>query len=96
MKAEVRFRPSGMTLEVPIGTSLLEAARSAELPMASACGADGLCGRCGLKVLAGAEHLSEEREPEARAKERNRIPGELRLACQATLSGPVEVTASYW
>ena len=79
------------------GTTLLEAARRAGLPLASACGAEGICGRCGLRVLAGADALSLETEEEARAKQRNRIGEALRLACFTAIeTGPVEVTTRYW
>ena len=78
------------------GTTLLDAARRAGLPMASACGADGLCARCGVEILAGAESLSAETEAERRQKRRNRIDPMLRLACRAAAEGDVEVTAGYW
>jgi ferredoxin len=92
----VTFRPSGRALEVAPGTTLFEAARRAGLPLAGACGAGGLCARCGLRVLAGAAQLSPESEAEARAKLRNRIDPAWRLACQAEVRGPVEVAAAYW
>ena len=96
MDALIRFQPSGRTLRVARGTTLLEAARRAGLPMASACGADGLCARCGVRVLSGAGALSAEGLAEARQKRRNRIDPALRLACRAAVSGDVEVSASYW
>jgi ferredoxin len=96
MEVEVRFQPSGARLRVAPGTSLLDAARRAGLPMASACGADGICGRCGVRVLAGAAELTGENASETEVKRRNRIDPELRLACRAGVHGPVEVTASYW
>ena len=92
----VRFQPSGKELRVERGTTILEAARRAGLPMASSCGADGICARCGLRVLAGARGLSPETEPETRQKQRNRIDPSLRLACRAEAFGDVEVTAGYW
>ena len=66
------------------------------LPLASACGADGICGRCALRVLTGAAALSAPDGNEAEVKRRNRIDPELRLACRAAVNGPVVVTASYW
>jgi len=92
----VRFHPSGRALRVAPGTTLLEAARRAGVPMASACGADGICARCGVRVLAGALALSPETEQEERQKRRNRIDPALRLACRARALGDVEVTAGYW
>lgn len=92
----MRFQPSGRALRVPEGTTLLEAARGAGLPVASACGADGVCGRCGMRVLAGDASLSAESEAEARVKRMNRLETGVRLACRAAVRGPVEVSASYW
>jgi ferredoxin len=90
----VSFQPSGRAVRVVAGTSLLEAARRAGLPLASACRGDGLCGRCGVRVIAGAPALASERE--ARAKRRNRVPAEQRLACCVAVSNDLEVTAGYW
>jgi len=92
----VRFEPSGRSIIVAAGTSLLEAAQRAGLPIASACGGDSLCGRCGVSVLSGGSALALEGEPEARAKRRNRVPAEQRLACRVAVSTDLEVTASYW
>ena len=78
------------------GSSLLEAARRAGLPVASACGGEALCGRCDLSVLSGASALAPPGEPEERAKRRNRVPAERRLACRVAVSCDLEVTASYW
>ena len=96
MEAEVRFQPSGRSVRVPTGTTLLAAAREAGLPMASACGADGICGRCGVSVLAGAENVSPETGNETEVKRRNRIESSQRLACRAAVGGPVEISATYW
>jgi ferredoxin len=106
MTCEVRFRtrsgpgsgegtPVGR-VEVAPGTTLLEAVRRAGLPIARACAAGGLCGRCGLSILAGAQALAPEGAVEARAKASNRIDPALRLACQVRVQGPLEVSASYW
>ena len=96
MDVEVRFRPSGTRVEVAPGTTLWEAARRAGLPMASACGASGICGRCGVQVLAGVEAVSAETRNESEVKRRNRIDPGWRLACRTEVAGDVEVTASYW
>jgi 2Fe-2S ferredoxin len=97
MDVRVRFLPSETSVSVAPGTSLHEAIRRAGLPIASACGADGICGRCAVEVRAGAEQLTPELPDEALLKRRNRVqPGE-RLACRARLTaGEVAVTATYW
>ena len=92
----MRFEPSGRTVRVVTGTSLLEAARRAGLPLASACGGDALCGRCGVSVLSGASSLQVQNELEARVLRRNRAPAGQRLACRALVSSDLTVTAGYW
>jgi adenylate cyclase len=101
MTFTVRFRSPregapGRSLEVPAGTTLLEAARQAGLPIARACDGGGLCARCGLEVLDGGDTLAPPAPAEQQAKQRNRVPAALRLACQVEVSGPLEVTAGYW
>jgi uncharacterized 2Fe-2S/4Fe-4S cluster protein (DUF4445 family) len=93
---ELRFLPSGRRVRVLRGTTLLDAARRAELPVASACGAGALCGRCGLDVVTGGSRLESETQDELRAKRRNRVDPGLRLACRTAVVADLEVTAPYW
>jgi ferredoxin len=96
MLVTVRFEPDGRQVRVPRGATLLEAARSAGLPLASACAAEGLCARCGLEILDGAEHQDAEDERERQAKLRNRVDPRQRLACRVILRADARVRASYW
>lgn len=96
MRFEVRFAPSGRSIRVDQGTRLIEAARRAGLPVASACGAEGLCARCGMTVLAGGSSLPAETSEESAAKERNRIDPAQRLSCRVAVEADLEVTATYW
>lgn len=96
MRVKVRFEPCGREVRVLRGTTLLEAAQRAGLPIASACGADGLCGRCGLEILEGSAALGAESASEQRSKRRNRVEAGQRLACRVILSADARVRASYW
>lgn len=96
MNVLIRFEPSRTSIAVPAGTSLLEAARQAGLPVASACGADGVCARCGLEILEGADALPPETEREQDIKQRNRVAASLRLSCYIDVAGDMTVTAPYW
>jgi ferredoxin len=93
---EVRFSPSDRLVRVAQGTSLLEAAQRAELPIASGCSANGLCARCGVLILDGRDSVSAESEAEAIAKRKNRIDPEQRLACMTSVLHDIRVTATYW
>ena len=94
VQVEIRFRPSGRTIRVARGTTLLEAARAAGLPAARACGADLLCGSCACQIDgAGA---SPEGDAERRTKQRNRVEPEKRLACAVRLEADLEASAPGW
>jgi len=90
----VRFLPSGREASVAAGTTLLEAARGAGLPVASACGADGICARCGMEILEG--DPGPETDAERSLKDRNRIDAELRLSCRIAVESDLVATARYW
>ena len=97
MDVRVRFLPSEKRVRVSPGQTLHDAVLQAGLPIASACGADGVCGRCGVTVLAGAEQLPPETPLERDLKQRNRVDPAQRLACRVVLEGgALDVTASYW
>lgn len=81
---------------MPAGATLLDAAIAAGLPVARSCGADGMCARCGLRVLEGDDQVSAEAPDEMRIKQRNRVDPALRLACRTHIHGDVVATAEYW
>lgn len=96
MECVIRFVPSEREVRVPSGTSLLEAARRAGVPVARSCVGQATCARCGLRILAGGESLPPEGDEERIIKRRNRVDTGLRLACQLRLDGDLTVTAPYW
>jgi uncharacterized 2Fe-2S/4Fe-4S cluster protein (DUF4445 family) len=49
----VTFHPLERTVQVPQGTSLLEAALKAQISLNNLCGGDGICGRCRMIVKKG-------------------------------------------
>jgi len=49
----IHFEPSGLKIEVPVGTVLLEAARKAGIYLSSICGGDGYCGKCKVVIDEG-------------------------------------------
>jgi uncharacterized 2Fe-2S/4Fe-4S cluster protein (DUF4445 family) len=49
----VRFVPDDLTVRVPAGTSLRRAAGMAGIELKSACGGEGTCGQCLVRVLEG-------------------------------------------
>ena len=97
MSCRIRFLPSEKEFEVEAGEmTLLEATRAVGLPIASACGENGACARCGLEIVAGADAIAPETEREETIKARNRIDATLRPACRVHPRGDMTVRATYW
>ncbi len=97
MQCEIRFLPSGQSIEIEAEEmTLLEVTREVGLPIASACGENGACARCGLEIVEGAAHHARETDRERVIKQRNRIDPELRLACRVRPRGDLTVRALYW
>jgi 2Fe-2S ferredoxin len=81
-------------VEVPVGTSLLEAATKAHFPEGSACGGVCACSTCHLYVTSGANLLSEQEDTEADILDKAfDVRSSSRLGCQSKIvaDGVVEV-----
>jgi len=52
-KFRVTFLPFDSTVDVSIGTNLLDAARKAKLPLKATCGGKATCGDCAVRILKG-------------------------------------------
>jgi 2Fe-2S ferredoxin len=92
----VRFKGFG-EVEVPEGTSLLEAATKAHFPEGSACGGVCACSTCHVYVDEGAALLSEQEDEEADILDKAfDVRASSRLGCQARALRPgrvdVEIT----
>jgi uncharacterized 2Fe-2S/4Fe-4S cluster protein (DUF4445 family) len=97
----VVFTPSGKRGHFPIGTPLLQAARSLGVDIDSVCGGRGLCGRCQVLVAEGefAKHgvlsssasLSPFSEPEQRFARRAPLAPGRRLSCSARVEADVVI-----
>jgi 2Fe-2S ferredoxin len=91
--AIVRFKGFG-EVEVPVGTSLLEAAAKAHFPEGSACGGVCACSTCHVYVGRGATLLSEQEDDEADILDKAfDVRAGSRLGCQSKIvaEGEIEV-----
>ena len=79
-ETKVIFEPSGRTVFVLPGTSLLEAAAEAGLIIQSPCGGAGKCGKCVVRVHSGHCPPSESEQAALGAEQ---VAEGYRLACQA-------------
>ncbi|WP_346767203.1 adenylate/guanylate cyclase domain-containing protein [Enterovirga aerilata] len=82
----------GRAVEVPRGTSVLEASRIGRIPHASVCGGRGRCSTCRVRVFgAGATELPPPSPAEAGVLERIEAGPQVRLACQLRPGRDVQV-----
>ena len=94
-KVKVVFTPSGRQGYVPVGTSVLTAARQLGVDIDSVCGGRAMCGRCQVDVgigefakhglKSGADHLAEVTAVETRYADKRGLIDGRRLSCQAKL-----------
>ena len=99
--ALVVFTPSGRRGRVPVGTPLLQAARSLGVDIDSVCGGRGLCGRCQVLLAEGdfakhgvrsrAEHLSPFGAVEEAYCRQQPMAAGRRLSCSAQVLGDVVI-----
>jgi len=99
--ASVIFTPSGVQTRVPVGTTLLDAARSVAVDLDSTCGGRGLCGRCQVtpsfgefakwSITSTTDDVSAWTSSETDYRGRRPIADGNRLGCQALVLGDVVV-----
>ena len=97
----VVFTPTGHRGRVPLGMSVLEAARKLGVDLDSVCGGRAICGRCQVNFTAGefskfqitsrADSLSEVGKAELRYANKRNLKSGRRLGCSARLMGDVVI-----
>jgi uncharacterized 2Fe-2S/4Fe-4S cluster protein (DUF4445 family) len=88
MSIKVLFMPLLREVEVKAGDSLLDAARSADVPLNGDCGGRGSCGKC--RVLAS-EGVTPLTPLEKKLLSPQDVGQGVRLACQAQVKSPAQV-----
>ncbi len=87
--ARVTFLPGGEAASVPVGVTVLEAARIAGVEIYATCGGKGTCGKCIVRIEEGAPG------PTRPAVRPVRIPPGWHLACLVEVAGPLTVRPRY-
>lgn len=87
-RAVIRFEPSGRTVTVSSGSTLLEAARAAGIEIDAPCGGTGTCGSCRVYATGA---LSAATEDEQGLLGGAGVAAGKRLACHARAEGDVIV-----
>jgi uncharacterized 2Fe-2S/4Fe-4S cluster protein (DUF4445 family) len=82
MKYPITFLPSNTTTHAPEGTTVFNAANWAGLAIDSTCGGRGTCGKCKVKMLAGANAITEA---DRRFLSADELAEGWRLSCRAPI-----------
>jgi len=83
---KVKFLPFETIVEVPPGTSLLDAVKTASLPLKTTCGGKGTCGDCVIQIIEGTYHS----KPSAALSDKL-ASQEFSLACQTEVKDNITV-----
>lgn len=83
----VTFQPSGLVVEYRPGETIFSVALRAGLKIETACVGKGTCGLCRVKILDGADQLSEGGVIDEKHLGNVYWLTAVRLACQAELLG---------
>jgi uncharacterized 2Fe-2S/4Fe-4S cluster protein (DUF4445 family) len=85
-KHKITFLPHTISIEVPAGTSIIQAALDAGVHINASCGGEGVCGKCRVRVETGEVDGGVSEKLSAVDVENG-----YRLACLATVSGDLSV-----
>ncbi|MBN1626378.1 MAG: 2Fe-2S iron-sulfur cluster binding domain-containing protein, partial [Deltaproteobacteria bacterium] len=89
LKYHITFHPSGKSIDILPGTSLLEAAWMAGIKLASSCGGNGRCLKCRVIIREG--NASPLKAPEIKAFNDKDLKRGYRLACCAYALSDLQV-----
>ena len=96
LSKEVTFVPLGIQAVARDDETVLDVARRAGVPLGNSCGGVGVCARCRIRVVGGAESLSPPTTIELRFGGARGFASDERMACQAVVTGDCAVTTTYW
>ncbi len=82
----ITFLPGGKIASVPLGSTLLDAARAADVHLNTSCNGKGSCGKCRLVAVSGAVEVLSTPFLTDREKEKGYM-----LACQSRVIGDATV-----
>jgi uncharacterized 2Fe-2S/4Fe-4S cluster protein (DUF4445 family) len=90
-KCRICFEPSGLKVDVAVGSTLLEAANTVGIYLTCICGGDGYCGKCKLFVDVG-QHKSRS----TTLLTPDEVNKNVVLACQTQVLADMTVTIPKW
>ena len=92
---KVRFMKENLEADVPVGASILDAARKAGAPEGDRCGGVCACSTCHVYVVKGFDQTSEIEDEEYDILDKAfDVRAQSRLGCQAKVLGDLDIVIS--
>ncbi len=92
----ISFKKDIKPININDKLTLMENLLKAEVPVASSCDGEGICGMCRVRVLSGVENLSNKSNLEIDFFKNNNFDEIYRLSCQCQIKGSITVDTDYW
>ena len=102
VRAAIHFQKDYPPIEVEEGANLMQSLLEAGRAVASSCYGKGICSKCRVRVIEGAENLSkpnalEKQRRELMANTPQAMKDDERLSCQTRLlKSSVKIDTDYW
>lgn len=81
------------TLSAEVSENLMAFLLKNNIPVASSCLGDGICGKCKMQIKG---QISEKNPLELETLKRNKALDYERLSCQISITQELEVSTTYW
>ena len=94
--AIIKFVKPYPDIVVDPGANLMQSLLKGNMPVASSCHGDGICSKCAVRIVNGAENLNKMKDSEAQLLEKNGFPTPYRLSCQTIVLGDITLDTTYW
>jgi adenylate cyclase len=87
----IKFNPDNRIEEAKENETVLDTAIRVDIPLTHVCMGNARCSTCRIQILKGLENVKPRTPLEQSIASHMTFPGDIRLACQARISGDVEV-----
>jgi adenylate cyclase len=87
----IRYVPDYAEIDIPDGTSILQASLQNNIPHIHVCGGNARCSTCRVMVLEGVEYCPPRNDKEQKMADKLCFPADIRLSCQTQPTGSITV-----
>lgn len=94
--ALISFKKHSRVLDVAHGSNLMKVLLESGIPVGSSCGGEGVCTKCLINIIRGANNLSPPNDREQVLRTQHKFADQMRVSCQTQVLGDIEIDADYW